>query len=97
MMWFSVGDGPFGPKKIWTKEQHEEYELLKNETEEQWQRREDYKDWMDKKNKQKRERSLGASKLRIRAYRRVRGVWKNVVDKERDKKRLKVELKDYKT
>ena len=97
VMWYPVGDGPFGPKKIWTKEQHEEYERLKKETEEQWQRREAFKKWMDKKNKQKRERSLRAARRRIRSYRIVRGVWKNARDKEREKKRIKVECKQYET
>ena len=95
VLWWPLGEGPFGPKHIWTQQEHEEYDQLKKETEDQWQRRQEFKRWMDEKNRQKRERSTRAAKRLIRSYRCIRGVWKNARDNEREKKRVKVECKDY--
>ena len=97
VLWYPPGFGPFGPKSIWTPQEHEEYEMLKNETEEQWQRRDEFRNWMDKKNEQKRERSLRAARRMIRRFRCIRGVWKNRRDNERDEKAVKEECKEYET
>ena len=97
VLWYPVGEGPFGPKNMWTQQEHEEYELLKNETEDQWQRRQELIRWMDEKNRQKRERRTRAVKRLIRIHRCRVGVWKNARDIEREKTRVKMECKEYET